>query len=194
MDVSESEEEVTTLLLAWRDGDTSALAKLMPRVYEELRKIAGHLLRSHQGHDTLQCTALVHEAYLRLGGVDRLDWQGRAHFFAMSARLMRRVLVDHARYLSREKRSSGEPDLTLDDIGPQAVERAPHLLEVDEALHELARHDGQRAKIVELRFFGGLDREEIAEVLGISSATVTRRWSSARAWLSDYLAQDEAST
>ncbi len=142
----------------------------------------------------MQCTALVHEAYLRLAGLDRLKWQDRAHFFAMSARLMRRVLVDHARYLARDKRGSGVPEVTLCDLEQPVPKRTPHLLEVDEALRELARHDAQRAAIVELRFFGGLNRDAIAEVLGISSATVTRRWRSARAWLSDYLASGTPSS
>jgi RNA polymerase sigma factor (TIGR02999 family) len=190
MSFSDQDDEITSLLLAWRGGDDAALAELMPRIYGELKKIARHLLHHHQGHDTLQCTALVHEAYLRLTGVNRLDWQDRAHFFAMSARLMRRVLIDHARYLSRHKRGSGEPEVTLDELTPQSLAKAPCLLKVDEALRELANHDSQRAEIVELRFFGGLNRDEIAEVLGISSATVTRRWRSARAWLNEYLVQE----
>ncbi len=162
----------------------------MPRVYGQLKEIAQRLLRGHQGHDTLQSTALVHEAYLRLEGLEDLSWKDRAHFFAMSARLMRRVLIDHARYLACGKRGGGEPKETLREDIPTPGHESPRLLELDEALRELARHEPQRAEIVELRYFGGLNRDEIAEVLGISSATVTRRWRSARAWLGQYLSRE----
>ena len=187
MSRSDGNPEVTALLQAWRSGNEAALAKLMPLVYRELKKIARHLLRDLHGHDTLQSTALVHEAYLRLQGLDRLGWEDRAHFFAMCARLMRRVLVDHARYLARDKRGGGGHKVTLTDLEATTAEPTLSPLRLDEALRELKRYDAQRAEIVELRFFGGLNRDEIAEVLGISSATVTRRWRTARAWLSDYL-------
>lgn len=178
--------EITDLLIAWRGGNDDALSQLMPLVYRRLKEIAGYLINRERQDHTLDATALVHEAYLRVADLERISWQDRAHFFAMCARVMRRVLVDHARYCGREKRGA---DLRIDgvDLGGLASQQAPQLVELDGALKELAEHDGQKAQIVELRFFGGLDREEIAEVLGISSATVTRRWRSARAWLINYL-------
>lgn len=163
----------------------------MPLVYRRLKEIARRLLRARSGQETLQATALVHEAYLRIIDLDQLSWQDRVHFFAMSARLMRRILVDHARYRTREKRGGGEPVLQLDELSPIPVEQATELLDLEEALKELAEHDSQMAHIVELRFFGGLNREEIAEVLGISSATATRRWRAARAWLMRYMEKGE---
>ena len=184
------QEEITSLLLAWRGGDARALVLLMPKVYRRLKTIARRMLRSHSGHETLQTTALVHEAYLRIVDLDRLSWQDRAHFFAMSARLMRRILVDHARHRTRTKRGGGEPVLRLSDLTPIPVQEAKDLLDLHEALRELAEHDAQMAEIVELRFFGGMNREEIAEVLGVSTATVTRRWRSARAWLVSYLSKE----
>ena len=184
------EDEITSLLLAWRGGDAKALAALMPKVYRQLKDIARRLLRARRRHETLQTTALVHETYLRIIDLERLSWQDRVHFFAMSARLMRRILIDHARHHARDKRGGGEAVLKLDDLSPIPVEAATDFLELDEALRELARHDAQMAHIVELRFFGGLNRDEIAEVLGISSATATRRWRAARAWLVVYMSKD----
>ncbi len=183
--------DVTDLLLAWRRGDQKALAELIPLVYRRLKEIAGYLIqRERQGH-TLDATALVHEVYLRVVDLGRVGWQDRAHFFAMCARIMRRVLVEHARHHGREKRGA---DLRIDgvDLGAVASPQVPHLTVLDDALKELAEHDRQKAEIVELRFFGGLDREEIAEVLGIGSATVTRRWRSARVWLIQYLRDESA--
>ncbi len=190
--MSESDgHDVTDLLRAWRAGDEDALGKLMPLVYRRLKKIAGYLINRERQDHTLDATALVHEAYLRVADLERIGWQDRAHFFAMCARVMRRVLVDHARHHRREKRGA---DLRIEgaDLGAVAAGRAPHLVELDDALKELAEHDPQKAQIVELRFFGGLDREEIAEVLNIGSATVTRRWRSARAWLINYLKTESA--
>ena len=184
------QDEITSLLLAWRGGDAEALAAVMPLVYRQLKNIASRLLRARSRNGTLQTTALVHEAYLRIIDLERLSWQDRAHFFAMSARLMRRILVDHARYRGRAKRGGGETVLQLDELSPIPVEQATGVLELDEALHALAEHDSQMARIVELRFFGGLNREEIAEALGISSATATRRWRTARAWLVLYLSKE----
>lgn len=181
--------ELTELLIAWRGGDPAALGLLMPRVYGQLREIAGHLMRRESGEHTLHATALVHEAYLRVIDLERIDWRDRLHFLAMCSRIMRRVLVDHARRQSRHKRAGGVRRIDLGDEGPDALsgDRAPDLLALDQALHELARIDGERARVVELRFFGGFEREQIATTLGISSATVTRRWRSARAWLIAYL-------
>ncbi len=181
------EQEITGLLRAWRRGDEDALMALMPIVYEHLKRIAGHLMRSERPGHSLNTTGLVHEAYFRLAALDSIGWQDRAHFFAMSARLMRRVLVDHARFLSRDKRGGDAVVVSLDEIhdAPNAV--APEILALEEALQELKREDPERAEIVELRFFGGLERTEIAEVVGLSTATVTRRWRSARAWLVAYM-------
>ena len=187
--VEEPTTELTSLLLAWRAGDPGALERLVPRVYSELRRIAGHLVRRERREHTHNATALVHEAYLRLVDLERIDWRDRVHFFAMASRIMRRVLVEHARAQGRRKRGGGARRIDLGDAGPDALggDRDPELLALDQALRELARLDAERARVVELRYFGGLDREQIAAALGISSATVTRRWRSARAWLIDYL-------
>ena len=184
--------EITGLLVAWRGGDDDALANLLPLVYRRLKTIAGHLVRrERQGH-TLEATALVHEAYVRLIDLEGISWQDRAHFYAMCSRIMRRVLVDHARYLGRAKRGGDVQRIDTAELQRLPSERPPPLVALDEALAELARHDEEKARIVELRFFGGLDREEIGEVLGISSATVTRRWRSARAWLLSNLRSETA--
>ena len=183
------QDEITSLLLAWRGGDTEALATLMPLVYRQLKDIARRLLHSRSGHETLQPTVLVHEAYLRIIDLERLNWHDRVHFFAMSARLMRRVLIDHARYRTRAKRGGEEVMLQLEDLSPIPIEDATVLRDLDDALRELATHDDQLAQMVELRFFGGLNQEEVAEVLGFSSATATRRWRTARAWLATYLSK-----
>ena len=182
--------DITGLLIQWRGGSEDALAALMPLVYRRLKEIAGHLVRRERQDHTLETTALVHEAYLRLVDLDGVPWKDRVHFFAMSARIMRRVLVDHARYLLRDKRGGGAqraPSLVLLQL---PSEQAPDLVAIDEALEELAAHDREKAQVVELRFFGGLGRDEIGEALGISSATVTRRWRSARAWLIRYLSRE----
>ena len=178
--------EITHLLIAWRRGDEEALGQLLPMVYRRLKEIAGYLLNRERRDHTLDATALVHEAYLRVADLESISWQDRAHFFAMCARVMRRVLVDHARHHGREKRGAA---LRIEgiDLGGLPEKTAPELIALDEALKVLASQDAERATIVEMRFFGGLDRNEIAEVLGISSATVTRRWRAARAWLITYL-------
>ncbi len=180
-------KDITHLLVAWRGGSQDALSDLMPLVYQRLREIAGHLLRGERQDHTLETTALVHEAFLRLVDIERIGWKDRAHFFAMCARIMRRVLVDHARHHCRNKRGGGVKRVDGSEIGRLPSERAPRLVALDDALRELATRDEQKARIVELRFFGGLDREEIAEVMEVSSATITRRWRSARAWLITYL-------
>ncbi len=186
------EDEVTGLLLAWRGGDADALAELLPAVYQRLKQIAGHLLRGERQGHTLETTALVHEAYLRLIDIERIGWTDRVHFFAMCARIMRRVLVDHARRQLRDKRGGGARQAESAELRRLPIERAPRLIALDEALGELAKLDIEMVRVVELRFFGGLDREAIAEALGIGSATVTRRWRSARAWLIDYLRTEAA--
>ena len=184
--------EITSLLVAWRGGDAAALAQLMPLTYRTLREIATYLMRHERGEHTLQTTALVHEAYLRLADLERIGWQDRAHFYAMSARLMRRVLVEHARRRTRAKRGGDAPRISLDELGGVADDQDLDIIALDDALRDLAVLDAERARIVELRFFGGLEGREIAEVLSISSATVQRRWRSARAWLLRYLTEARA--
>jgi RNA polymerase sigma-70 factor (ECF subfamily) len=174
--------QVTQLLEAWQQGDATALDRLMPLVYDELRKLASRQFgRESPGH-TLQTTALVHEAYLKLVGSD-VQWQGRTHFFAVAARAMRHVLVEHARAQRSAKRGGGEIPVTLsDDIAPDAA-RAPEMLELDEALTRLAQHDERKARIVELHYFTGLGYDEVAELLEISPTTVHRDLKLAKAWL-----------
>jgi len=180
---STSQEEVTQLLLAWGDGDQSALEKLMPLVYEELRRMAHqYMRREHPGH-TLQTTALVNEVYFRLIDQKRMHWQNRAQFFAIAAQLMRRILVDHARSHQYAKRGGGAHKVSLDEGALVAEEQAADLIALDDALLSLASIDERKSRIVELRFFGGLSVEETAETLKTSSRTVMREWSMAKAWL-----------
>jgi RNA polymerase sigma factor (TIGR02999 family) len=180
---SSSPEEVTELLVAWGDGNQAALEKLMPLVYEELRRLAhNYMRREHPGH-TLQTTALVNEAYFRLVDQKRMRWQNRAHFFAISAQLMRRILIDHARSHHYAKRGGGAHMVSLDEGAVVAQEQAAGLVALDDALRSLAAIDERKSSIVELRFFGGLNIEETAEALKISPRTVMREWSMAKAWL-----------
>lgn len=182
-------QDITNLLQAWRSGDEDALTQMMPLVYRRLKQIAGHLVLQERQGRALETTELVHEAYLRLADLERIGWHDRAHFFAMCARIMRRVLVDHARAHDTGKRGGKALRVETAELRRLSSERAPGLVALDDALGELARYDEQYANIVELRFFGGLDRQAIAEVLDISSSTVTRRWRSARAWLINYLGE-----
>jgi RNA polymerase sigma-70 factor (ECF subfamily) len=175
-------EGVSVLLRAWSDGDRNALDKLAPIVYDELRRLARYYLHRERPGHSLQATALVNEAYLRLVDYKRMRWENRAHFFAVSAQLMRRILVDHARRHNL-KRGGGVQHVELQDTVVIGEDRAENLLALDEALQSLARMDARKARVVELRFFGGLSVEETAEVLQISTVTVMRDWSSARAWL-----------
>jgi len=178
-----TDKSVTQLLTAWGGGDQAALDLLVPLVYEELRRIArGRLGRERAGH-TLQTTALVNEAYLRLVDQKQTRWQNRAHFFAISATLMRRILVDYARRRQYEKRGGGALQVTLAEAESVADESAPDLVALDEALKNLAEIDPRRSQVVELRFFGGLSIEEAAEVLKVSPATIERDWTIAKAWL-----------
>jgi RNA polymerase sigma-70 factor, ECF subfamily len=184
METDASAGRTTMLLHAWRDGDRAARDELIPLVYQELRRLAaGHLRRERAGH-TLQATDLVHEAFLRLGG-DRADWRDRAHFFAIAAQAMRRILVDHARARQRQKRGGGALMVTLDTAvaAPEAGGRAIDLVALDEALGELEGHDPRKARTVELCLFAGLTGAEAAEVLAISVPTVRRDLRMARAWL-----------
>lgn len=178
-----SPQEITRLLLDWNEGDHSALERLIPLVYDELRRLArSYMRRQREGH-TLEATALVNEAYLRLIDAREVRWQNRAHFFAVSAQVMRRVLVDLARSRSSLKRGGGAPFITFNEELEAASERGTEILALDEALEALARLDPRQAQVVELRYFGGLSEEETAEVLKVSSRTVRRDWNLARAWL-----------
>lgn len=174
--------DVTTLLRAWRRGDDAAFDRLTPLVYHELRRRARVYLRGERPDHTLRPTALVHEVYLRLVNVHRVDWQDRAHFFAVAARQMRRILVDSARARLYQKRGGGALRVTLDDALP-VTSRAAEIVALDDALDALAEKDERKSRVVELRFFGGLTNEEIAATLGISTDTVTRDWNMAKLWL-----------
>ena len=174
--------EATALLCAWREGDKSALHRLTPIVYRDLRRLADRcLLGERRGH-SLQTTALVNEAYMRLVDYRRMQWQDRAHFLAVAAQVMRRILVDHARRRNL-KRGAGVQHVSLDEVVEVSNDRPEDLVALDDAMSELARMDLRKAQVVELRFFGGLSVDETAEVLKISSITVMRDWSSAKAWL-----------
>jgi RNA polymerase sigma factor (TIGR02999 family) len=179
--------QVTQLLERWSLGDQSALDELTPLVYNELRHVAEAYLRRERPDHTLQATALVNEAYLRLIGQKHGRWQGRKHFYGIAARLMRQVLVEHARKHKAEKRGGGRVAVTLDHYEDVADNPEVDILAVHEALQRLARFDEQQARIVELRFFGGLSIEETAEALGVGHATVEREWAMARAWLRNEL-------
>jgi RNA polymerase sigma factor (TIGR02999 family) len=179
----ETPSDVTALLSELTRGNPEAGTKLIPLVYDELRRMAnGYMRRERTGH-TLQATALVHEAYLKLLGQHSVDWQNRAHFFGIAAHLMRRVLIDHARGHVRDKRGGGAEAVPLEEDLVFSAEKSADFLELDSALERLAAIDARQAKIVEMRFFGGLTVEETAEVLGISAKTVKRDWTVAKAWL-----------
>ena len=178
-----SPNDVTQLLVDWGKGDKQALDRLMPLVHDELHRIAGrYLRRERQGH-TLQTTALINEAYLRIVDQKSVNWQSRAHFFGVAAQMMRRILVDHARSHLYAKRGGGAQKLALDEAIAKPQERDLDLVALDDALTGLAEIDPQQSRIIELRFFGGLTIEETAEVLSISPATVKREWNMAKAWL-----------
>jgi RNA polymerase sigma factor (TIGR02999 family) len=178
-----SSSEITQLLHAWRRGDQLALEQLTPVVYQELHRMARHYMsREREGH-TLQTTALINEVYLRLVKVKEVEWQDRAHFFAVSAQLMRRILTDFARSHRYQKRGGGAPHVSLDEALNVSPEPAVDLVALEQALTRLGQADARKSKVVELRFFGGMTVEETAEVLQISSETVMRDWSMARAWL-----------
>lgn len=175
--------EVTQLLAQLRAGNRDVEAKLIPLVYSELRRLAARYLRDERSYHTLQPTALVHEAYLRLTKLHAIDWQSRSHFFATAATVMRRILVDHARAQLAEKREGFRNALDLDEVLVASPARTPLLIALDDALQRLAEIDLRRSKIVELRFFGGMEEEEIGAALGISARTVRRDWRVAKAWL-----------
>jgi RNA polymerase sigma factor (TIGR02999 family) len=175
--------EVTRLLHDWQGGDRAALEKLTPLVYDELRRLASHYLRGERKDHTLQGTALVHEAFIRLVSQSGLEWQSRAHFFGVAARLMRQILVDHARKHTAAKRGGGERGLSIEEATVFSPQRAANLVALDDALQGLAKFDPRKSRIIELRYFGGLSIEEIGKVEGIAVATVRRQMRTAEAWL-----------
>src|ERR1044072_8528923 len=188
-----SQQEVTRLLVRLTDGDRGVLDDLLPVVYGELRRLAASYLRKERVGHTLQPTALVHEAYMRLVDQTQVQWQTRAHFFGVAAQMMRRILVDHARAHEAEKRGGEFQKLSLDEnLDAAGAERDVNLVALDDALNRLAEMDPQKSKIVELRFFGGLSVEETAEVLGVSAPTVKRQWRMAKAWLYGQVKSDSA--
>ncbi len=186
--MTERSGEVTGLLAQWRAGDADAVDRLLPLVYEELRRLSARYLRRERQSHTLQPTALVHEAYLRLVGKDHPQWRDRVHFFAVAAQQMRRILVDHARAHGAAKRGGDATVVTLDETLVYDRDRASDLVALDEALVALAEIDERKARIIELRYFAGLTLQEAAEVLGVSTATVNNESRFARAWLHRRLA------
>jgi RNA polymerase sigma-70 factor (ECF subfamily) len=185
-----SPHEVTQLLLDWSNGNQAALDRLMPLVDRELHRLAHHYMRRENAGHTLQTTALVNEAYLKLVDQKHVHWKNRAHFFALSGQLMRRILVDHARSRQYAKRGGGARKISFEEAMVVAPERGSDLIALDEALDKLAAIDARKSKVVELRFFGGLSVEETAEALHISPVTVMREWSMAKAWLYNSLGNE----
>jgi RNA polymerase sigma factor (TIGR02999 family) len=182
--------DLTQLLQDWSKGDPAAFENLMPLVYEELRRQAARYLRKERQGHTLQTTALIHEAYLKLLGQTQVEWQNRAHFFAVAATAMRRILVDYARERQREKRGGRAERMPLEDVIPLVInEKSIDLIALDEALNRLALLSTRQARVVELRYFSGLSNEETAEVLGVSMGTVRNDWNIARAWLKQEMAK-----
>jgi RNA polymerase sigma-70 factor, ECF subfamily len=179
-----AEGEVTRLIVAVRQGDEGASAALFERVYHELRQLAGRQMRGERKDHTLQATALVHEAFVRLTADEHLSFENRAHFFGVATAVMRRTLIDHARAVRAKKRGSGQARLSIEDAFEAMVGETPeYWLDLDQALDRLAALDARQARIVELRFFGGLSLEEVSDVLGVATRTVDRDWKIARGWL-----------
>jgi RNA polymerase sigma factor (TIGR02999 family) len=176
-------DNLTGLLVEWRDGDKAALDRLMPLVYDELRRIAHRYVQHERDGHTLQTSALVNEAYLRFAGQRKVDWQNRAHFFAVTAQVMRHILIDHARRRRYAKHGGEVRQVPIEDAAEMSLQRADELIALEEALGELAQLDERKSHVVELRYFGGLSLEETAEVLEISLMTVRRDWRAAKAWL-----------
>ena len=186
----EQTSETTLLLRAWAGGDREALEKLTPHVYHTLRRIAGRYMRDEREGHTLQATALVHEAYLELVDITNVDWQHRAHFFAISAQIMRNILLDRARRRLAAKRGGDAERVNLDELPDIGMGRARELIVLDDALNALAQVDSRKSRVVEMRFFGGLSVEETAEVLAVSPETVMRDWKFARSWLQAQISQN----
>ena len=178
-----AQDEISQLLLDWSDGDQKALDKLIPVVYQELHRLAHHYMRRERPGQTFQTTALVDEAYLRLVNYKRMRWQNRTHFFAIAAQVMRRILVEHARSRDSAKRGGGARNVSLEDSAVVSEGRSAEVIAINDALIDLEAWDARKGKIVELRFFGGLNIEETAEVMKISPTTVQREWRAAKAWL-----------
>jgi RNA polymerase sigma-70 factor, ECF subfamily len=185
-----TDENITLLLRRWSSGDREAAERVLPLVYDELRRMAARQLRRERQADTLQATAIVHEAYVHLAGRPGLEWLSRAHFFGFSAHLIRRILVDHARRRNRAKRGGLAQRITLIEAADPMLGTSPDLIALDEALSGLEKIDPRKAAVVELKFFAGLTLDEIAEQLGISAETVSREWRRARAWLYTALQTD----
>src|SRR6266480_2396610 len=185
--LSVSPHRVTQLLAEWSDGDNGALAELTPLVYEQLRRLAHHFMEGQRPDHTLQTTALVDEAYLRLADQSSPSWQNRAHFFAVAARAMRQILVNYAKSSRAQKRGGGALKVELDEAAIVSPEQSKEIIYLNEALEQLAALDSRKARVVELKYFGGLNHDEIAEVLKVSTVTVRRDWVFAKAWLYDEL-------
>ena len=181
--IDDAPQQITERLIAWNSGDAAARDDVIRGVYDELRRMANRYLRLERPDHTLQPTALVHEAYMRLIDQTQVNWQNRAHFFGVAAQMMRRILVDHARTKQRDKRGGSAPKLSLDEAIEASTERAADLVALDAALESLTRIDERKGRVIELRFFGGLSVEETAEVLAVSPQTVLRDWKLAKAWL-----------
>ncbi len=187
-----SPQDVTQILLNWQEGDTDAPAKLMPIVYEELRRLARNYLQRERADHTLQATALVHEAYLRMVDEKSVSWKDRAHFYGIAARLMRRILVDHARAHNAAKRGGLDQKLTLDEAQELPMKETVELVALDGALENFAQTYPRKSEVVELKFFGGLGAKEISEVLQVSEKTVLRDWNFAKLWLCRELSENAA--
>jgi RNA polymerase sigma factor (TIGR02999 family) len=181
--VTPSPESITQLLIEWREGDESALDRLIPVVYDELHRLAHHYMRNERRGHTLQTSDLVNEAYLRLVDHKGMRWQNRAHFYGVAAQAMRRILVDHARLRGSAKRGGRARIIGLEEAATLPQRQAADLVALDKALNELAVLDARKSKIVEMRYFGGMTLDETAEALGVSTATVSRDWDTAKAWL-----------
>lgn len=181
--MSSDSTEINLLLDQYRDGQTEGFEKLMALVYDDLRKLASWQLQSERPDHTLQPTALVHEVYLKMASQKPVEWQNKAHFFALAAQIMRHILVDYARTRQREKRGGAQTNISLEDALNHSSPSDPQLLALDEALNALAEKDPRKSLIVEMRYFGGLSIEETAEALGVSATTVRREWTMAKAWL-----------
>ena len=190
MKKSPARHQITELLAEWREGNQSALDELYPLVYDELHRLARrYMSRERKGH-TLQTTALINEAYVRMVDQKNVNWANRSHFFAISAQIMRRILIDHARRNAYAKRGGGAQQVSLEEVAALVPEQGRELMRLDEALKSLAERDPRRSQVVELRYFGGLNNEEIAGVLQVSENTVTRDWNMARAWLYQQLSEN----
>ena len=187
---SPARHQITELLAEWREGNQSALDELYPLVYDELHRLARRYMSRERKDHTLQTTALINEAYVRMVDQKNVNWVNRSHFFAISAQIMRRILIDHARRHAYAKRGGGAKQVSLEEVAAIMPEQGRELIRLDEALKSLAERDPRRSQVVELRYFGGLNNEEIAGVLNVSQNTVTRDWNMARAWLYQQLTEN----